>query len=122
MRSAAAELSGFHLIAITETWLDGAVLDSELGAGLPEHTWLRRESGSLGGGVACAVRPSLQPTRLPDPAGSEPLLLRLEAVSVTVAVCYRPPDDDPALIRLTKALEGLPVSSKILLGGDFNLP
>ena len=122
LRSAAAELSGFHLIAITETWLDSAVLDSELGAGLPEHTWFRRDRGSLGGGVACAVLSSLQPTRLPDPAGSELLLLRLEAVSVTVAVCYRPPDDDPALIRLTEALEALPASSKILLVGDFNIP
>ena len=117
-----AELHGFHLIAITETWLDSTVLDSELEAGLPDHTWFRRDRGSLGGGVACAVRSQLQPTRLTDLPGSELLLVRLEAVSVTVAVCYRPPDDDPALMRLTEALESLPNSSKILLVGDINLP
>ena len=122
LRSAAAELSGFHLIAITETWLDSTVLDSELGAGLPDHTWFRRDRGSLGGGVACAVRSSLQPTRLPDLPGSELLLVRLEAVSVTVAVCYRPPDDDTALARLTETLEDLPGPSKLLLVGDINLP
>ena len=102
LRTAAAELRGFHLIAITETWLDSTVLDSELEAGLPDHTWFRRDRGSFGGGVACAVRSQLQPTRLPDLPGSELLLVRLEAVSVTVAVCYRPPDDDQALMRLTE--------------------
>ena len=40
------------------------------------------------------LEPAARP--LPDPAGSEPLLLRLEAVSVTVAVCPRPPDDEGA--------------------------
>ena len=122
LRAAAAELCGYHLIAITETWLDSTVLDSELEAGLPDHTWFRRDRGSLGGGVTCAVRSNLQPTRLPDPAGSELLLVRLEAVSVTVAVCYRPPDDDAALARLTETLEDLPGSSKLLLVGDINLP
>ena len=41
---------------------------------------------------------------------------------MTVAVCYRPPDDDSALVRLTEALERLPASSKLLLVGDINLP
>ena len=72
--------------------------------------------------MACAVRSSLQPIRLPDPAGCELLLLRLEAVSVTVAVCYRPPDDDPALARLSELLEDLRGTGRLLLVGDMNLP
>ncbi|KAF0295335.1 hypothetical protein FJT64_007134 [Amphibalanus amphitrite] len=75
----------------------------------------RRDRGSLGGGVACAVRSQLQPFRLPDPPGSEMLLLRLAAVSVTVAVCYRPPDDDVSLVRLTEAISGLSGASGALL-------
>ena len=51
--------NGFHLLAITETWLDSSILDSELEAGLADHTWFRRDRGSLGGGVTCAVRSSL---------------------------------------------------------------
>ena len=122
LRAVAAELSRYHLIAITETWLDDSVQDAELGAGLAEHTLFRRDRGSLGGGVACAVRSSLQPVRLPDPAGSELLLIRLGALSTTVAVCYRPPDDDAALVRLTAALDGLPGGDRLILVGDINLP
>ena len=122
LRAATAELSRYHLIAITETWLDSSVQDTELEAGLADHTWFRRDRGSLGGGVACAVRSSLQPVRQPDPAGSELLLIRLGAISTTVAVCYRPPDDDTALVRLTAALDGLPGGDRLILVGDINLP
>ena len=69
-----------------------------------------------GRGLRCPLEPTAYP-----PAGSELLLVRLEAVSVTVAVCYRPPDDT-ALARLTETLEDLPGSSKLLLVGDINLP
>ena len=55
-------------------------------------------------GVACAVRSSLLPLRLPDPAGTECLLIRLRSVSVVVAVCYRPPDDNTVLGRMTDVL------------------
>ena len=85
------------MVAISETWLNDTVADSELEIGFPEHTWFRRDRGSRGGGVACAVRSSLLPLRLPDPAGTECLLIRLRSVSVVVAVCYRPPDDDTVL-------------------------
>ena len=52
LRAAARELLNRDLIAITETWLNDTVLDSELSAGLPDrdHTCLRRDRGSLGGG------------------------------------------------------------------------
>ena len=122
LRAASPELSRVDLVAITETWLDDTVLDSELSAGLPAYTWFRRDRGSLGGGVACAVRSQLQPTRLPDPPGSELLLVRLGALSVTVAVCYRPPNDDASLARLTAAVDGLPGCDKLVLVGDINLP
>ena len=122
LRAATPELNKFDLIAITETWLNDTVQDSELSAGLPDHTWFRRGRGSLGGGVACAVRSQLQPTRLPDPPGSELLLVRLGALSVTVAVCYRPPDDDASLTRLTAAIDSLPGCDRLVLAGDINLP
>ena len=72
--------------------------------------------------MACAVRSQLQPTRLPDPPGSELLLVRLGALSVTVAVCYRPPHDDASLARLTAAIDDLPGCDKLVLAGDINLP
>ena len=122
LRAAGPELSRLDVVAVTETWFNDTVLDSELATALPDHTWFRRDRGLLGGGVACAVRSQLQPTRLPDPPGSELLLVRLGAVSVTLAVCYRPPDDDASLAGLTAAIDGLPGCDRLVLAGDINLP
>ena len=122
MRAGAEELKVYDIIALTETWLDETVGDSELEAVFPEHTWFRRDRGGVGGGVACAVRSSLQPVRRTDPDNAtETLLIQLGQVHVTVAVCYRPPSDDPALERMCQCLADLPAGPLLVLG-DFNLP
>ena len=97
-RAYAPTLERNDIISFTETWLNDTVQDSELQFGLPDHIWYRRDRGSLGGGVVCAVRSSLRPVRLPDPPGAEMLLIELQRVGVTLAVCYRPPGDDAALM------------------------
>ena len=123
LRACASVLERHDVVAISETWLNDTVADSELEIGFPEHTWFRRDRGSRGGGVACAVRSSLLPLRLPDPAGTECLLIRLRSVSVVVAVCYRPPDDDTVLGRMTDVLSNIqPQDCKLVVVGDFNLP
>ena len=71
-------------------------------------------------GWPCAVRSQLQPTRLPDPPGSELLLVRLGAISFTVAVYYRPLNDDASPAHLTAALDNLPGCDKLVLVGDIN--
>ena len=116
-------LERYDIVAITETWLNDTVADSELGLGFQHHTWFRRDRGSLGGGVACAVRSSLSPLQLPDPDGVEVMLIRLQSATVTIAVCYRPPDDDDALQRVTDALAAVrPQDYRLIVMGDFNLP
>ena len=73
--------------------------------------------------MACAVRSSLSPLQLPDPDGAEMLLIRLQSAAVTVAVCYRPPDDDAALRRTTEALTAAQLQAqRLIVTGDFNLP
>ena len=122
LRTAAPVLQQHDVISFSETWLNSTVADSELEFGFSEHTWFRRDRGSLGGGVACAVRTSLQPLRLPDPADTETLVIRLQRLAVTVVVCYRPPGDDPALDRIADAISSLqPANSKLIIIGDFNL-
>ena len=86
MRTAAPELNNHDLIAITEMWLNDTVLDSELSAGLPDHTWFRRDRGSLGGGDGLRGPLSAAADPPARPPGSELLLVRLGALSVTVAV------------------------------------
>ena len=92
-----------HDVVASETWLNDTVATSELELGYDDHTWFRRDRG----GVACAVRSSLLPLRLPDPVDTETLLVRLRAVSVTVAATYRPPDDDAAIDRIAAALSAV---------------
>ena len=123
LRAFSPTLERHDVIAFTETWLNDTVATSELGMGLDDHTWFRRDRGSLGGGVACAVRSSLLPLRLPDPVDTETLLVRLRAVSVTLAVIYRPPDDDAAMEKIADALSAVqPPDCRLVAVGDLNVP
>ena len=78
------------MIAMTETWLNDGVADSELQAGMNDHVWFRRDRPSHGGGVACAVRMELHPTRRADlePDGTELLFVEVSTYpAALVAVC-----------------------------------
>ena len=123
LRSLTPALVTHDVISFSETWLNDSVNDSELQLGLSDHAWFRRDRAGLGGGVACAVRASLSPLRLPDPIGSETLLIRLRQVALTLAVCYRPPSDDASLRNIATSLSALqPADCNIICVGDFNLP
>ena len=123
LRACAPALERHDVVAFSETWLNDTVATPELELGFDQHTWFRRDRGSLGGGVACAVRTSLLPLRLPDPADTEMLLVRLRSASVTLAVCYRPPNNDGAMDRIAAALSAVqPLDCRIVVVGDFNLP
>ena len=53
----------------------------------------------------------------------ECLLIRLRGVSVVVAVCYRPPDVDTAISKMTDELSAIePPDCRLVVVGDFNLP
>ena len=123
LRAGAAELQQYDIIALTETWLDDSIGDAELGATLPDHSWFRRDRGSLGGGVACAVRSSLLPTRgAQSDMDTETLLIQLGRPRLMVAICYRPPSDDAVLERMGRCLAALPGTTPLLVMGDINLP
>jgi len=61
--------SNFKIIALSETWLHNAVLDSEI---LPHgYTIYRAGRGSRGGGVTIAVSNELPSKHLPSPPNLE---------------------------------------------------
>ena len=123
LRSLASLLEGIDVIAFTETWLTGRVADSELQQAFGHHTWFRRDRGWRGGGVACAVRSSLRPRLLPSPPGVEMLLVHLDELGVTIAVCYRPPKDDAALREIMDHLQNKTNNTvPLVVVGDFNIP
>ena len=122
LRAVAPALQQHDVVSFSETWMNNNIADSELEYSFSEHTWFRRDCDSLGGGVACAVRSSLQPLRLPDPVNSETLLIRLQRLAITVAVCYRPPGNITALDNIATAVSTIkPADSKLIVIGDFNL-
>jgi len=119
------DLERYDIIAFTEARLVDKVADSELEVGFPQHTWFRRDRGSRpGGGVACAIRSSLRPHRLPDPNKTETLLIRLQSVSVTVAVCYIPPKSSPVknVQETIEALDAIQRDCRLIAVGDYNMP
>ena len=121
LRAGVEELKSYDILALTETWLDETVGDAELEAVFPDHTWFRRDRGGVGGGVAWAVRSSLQPVGgAESDNNTETLLIQLGQLNATVAVCYRPPSDDLVLERMCRCLANLP-SGALLVLGDFNL-
>ena len=129
LRAVSPVLERHDMVAFTETWLKPQVGDSELSHGFRNHVWFRRdrETETSGGGVACAVRSSLLPTRRSEaePVGAEVLVIDLVGLcpAMTVVVAYRPPEDGSSLGKIVHALDTVCVGGRpVLLLGDFNLP
>ena len=127
LRALSPALQRYDCIALTETWLKSHVKDSELCHGFNGHVWFRHDRGGdvTGGGVVCAVRASLMPSRRPELEAGEVLVVDLMACSpvVTVVAAYRPPDDDAAVARLVNVMNSVCATERsVLMVGDFNLP
>ena len=129
LRSHSTELEAYDVIAMTETWLSSDVADSELQIALPGHLWFRRDRPTNGGGVACAVRALLNPTRRSDleQDDTETLIVELKTVpAVLVAVCYCKPVPDGGVLDRTMTVLRTATTRhplhRIIAVGDFNLP
>ena len=122
----------FHVIAVTETWLDSKV-DSSSIVFLDDYTLFRRDRNRHGGGVAVFIHNSISATHLSSSDGhwfgkpGKPEYLFCE-ISVKghppcfLAVIYRPPHSP--FMRGTDLMDKLSTyvhdySTKIILG-DFN--
>ena len=127
LRAFSPVLQKFDIIALSETWLNPSVGDSELQHGFDGHVWFRRDraGGMAGGGVACALRASLLPARRTELESGEALVIDLMSCCpiVTVIVAYRPPDDDVALENIVKLMNAVCATERlVLMVGDFNIP
>lgn len=125
LRAAAPDLCRYDCIALTETWLTPDVADSELQHGLDQHTWFRRDRPTHGGGVACAIKTSLYPSRREEFETSCEVLVVQLGVALTsfIIVCYRPPDSDANIVPLLECFSRVSATGRpLLITGDFNLP
>lgn len=114
---------------LTETWLNASILDSELLPLFNDFDIFRCDrKNKRGGGVLIAAHHSLQCCAVDIPCSLEAIFIRCKAAvpPVTIGVCYRPPDSDPAFVgELHDALQLLTSDSDnapLLLFGDFNFP
>ena len=125
LRTTAPDLSRHDVISLTVTWLTPDLADSELQHGLDHHTWFRRDRPTHGGGVACAVRTHLCPTRRADlETDCEVLVVQLGTTLTSfVVVCYRPPDRDRDVALLLDAISKVRSTGRpLIVTGDWNLP
>ena len=113
-----------HIIAITETWLDTTISNSE--AMIPGYQVVRRDRDRHGGGIALYIRDHLHVDVLLSHNSAELLIveLPLRSSKVVCGLLYRPPSADASLLSdVESALEQLSPSrlKSLILLGDFNI-
>lgn len=122
---------GASIVAITESWLDNSVLDTEiLPASFVVHRKDRSETcSSRGGGLLLAVDATVASRRRPEfEAPAEILVCELTAQTgrkLAIVLCYRPPDYNRAefVAHLERVLFNVGrVFPSVAVIGDFNYP
>lgn len=113
-----------HILAVTETWLNSQISDSEVVP--PSHKIIRRDREGRGGGVALILKNDINCFLLEDIPNHESVFCQLSyrSVSFLFGVVYRPPKSSVEYMELLsgyleRMLRG---GQKFILTGDFNLP
>ena len=126
-----AQLDNALLVAVTETWLNPTVLDSEVSHNFPGYCILRCDREiRQGGGVALYLREDLTGDILCtfDNDVCELLVVMIHQLNTVVAVVYRPPNTrvsqfSELISKLDGVLDDLPTPTPtITIMGDFNFP
>lgn len=110
-------------MALTETWLDASIRDSELMISC--YVLLRRDRSRQGGGVCLYMRDSLVIHSRSYHDSAELLSVSVQTGHglLLLSVLYRPPglDGDLAVLQSTLGSLNLPGHRHALLVGDFNV-
>jgi len=123
-----ANLWGYDIIGITETWCDSSYDWSiEMGG---YRVFRKDRQGRCRGGVALYVKGQLECMELHlgmDEEPTESLQVKIKGRAgtgdITVGVCYRPPDqDERADEALYRQIREASYSKALVLMGDFNHP
>ena len=117
----------YHVITLSETWLNSSILDFELD--LPGYSIIRNDrSRRSGGGTAIYVRDDLPYFIWPDlmENGLETCWIEIQrpkAKKLFVCSIYRAPDFPLSTLidELNSFVNGLPLNMELVLLGDFNV-
>lgn len=122
---ATLEANQLDILAITETFLDANILDTELSS--DSYTIFWKDRNRHGGGVMLMLKSTIPAIRRYD-LESHCELLWIEITTITTkilfGVFYSPPSGprDIPLDWLNLSLSGFSPSTPIILTGDFNIP
>ena len=112
------------ILGISETWLDGTVLDGEVS--IPGYSQFRRDRGSRGGGVLVYVPESCHCRRRRDLEDhtTEAIWIKLHLKKCVIMLCniYRPPKAASSTLEsLSYMIErGSAEGKEVVLMGDMN--
>ena len=118
-------------VAVTETWLNPGILDSEMLVHMPGYTIFRQDrKGRQRGGVCLFLREDLTGEVLSSSSNGvcEFLIVNVHQLNTVVIVIYRPPDTGlhefgTSLSKIEEVLNNLPTPTPtITLMGDLNFP
>ena len=118
-------------VAVTETWLNTGILDSEMLVNMPGYSVIRQDrKGRQRGGVCLFLREDLTGEVLCSFSNGvcELLMVQVHQLDTIVTVVYRPPDTalsefTPILKKIECELDNLPAPTpNITLMGDLNFP
>ena len=112
------------VLAVSETWLDGSIMDAEIE--LVGYTVIRKDRNRNGGGVCLYIRSDIsynpRPELLCDELESVWIDLLLPMTRpISVGVCYRPPNQQNFLDLLEKQLCDVSLDTEIIMLGDLNI-
>ena len=113
------------IVVITETFLDGSILNSEI---FPDgYVVFRHDRNRHGGGVLIAVSHCLSAVRWTTAISPNIDLIWIQisigTKSLMLGGYYRPPGSPESyLLELQSSIDSLPVNSPIFVCGDFNVP
>lgn len=120
-----ANKSKAAIIAVTETWLDHTVSNTEIH--LDGYSVIRKDRNRHGGGICMFIRDDLAFTPLPLDNLSESdevfflELLLPKTKPIIIGTCYRPPKQSDFVDRFETILSQLRSDCEIIIMGDFNI-
>lgn len=119
-----AELHDFHILAVTETWLNSSIDDNAVN--INGYNYVRKDRNLRGGGVGIYIKSNISFSVVEVGGDIEQLwvVLKINNSSIIVGVCYRPPQLDHRhfLSELEDALGAFAVrTDSLILCGDTNI-
>ena len=112
------------IIAISETWLDSSISDSEIS--INGYTVIRSDRNREGGGVCLYIKDNLAFNYRSDLSNDNVESLWVDILlpktkPIVVGVCYRPPKDKSFLDHFELIFSKIRSDCEVVVLGDFNI-